>query len=141
MNAWSEPAAPPPGGVASVRLKSSGWSHGRWAAGNEPGPPGSSPRSTYSRKAAGRYGSSTSAELQLLCTSQSITRTAPQEIVPHARPRGMTIASSADEAGKVDHGLVDVDGAALRADPDADRHVAVAVVDRGDLVVDGVSGV
>src|SRR5215211_4119826 len=72
MNAWSEPAAPPRGGVASVRLKSSGCSHGRCAAGKEPRPPGSSPRSAYSRKAGGRYGSSTSAELQLLCTSQSI---------------------------------------------------------------------
>src|SRR4051794_41200904 len=59
-------------GAASVRLKSSGCSQGRCAWGNDPRPPGSSPRSRYSRKAEGRYGRRTSAEGQLLWTSQSI---------------------------------------------------------------------
>src|SRR5919206_3466191 len=62
----------PPGGTASARLKSSGCSHGRCACGKDPRSPGSSPRSRYSRNAAGRYGSRTRAELQLLWTSQSI---------------------------------------------------------------------
>src|SRR5918912_4387762 len=75
MSSWSDPGVEPSAGIASVRVKPSGCSHGRWPCGNEPRPPGSSPRSRKSRQYGSRWGRRTSADGHALWTSQSMIGT------------------------------------------------------------------
>src|SRR5919197_1160698 len=115
--------------MASVRVKPSGCSHGRWPCGNEPRPPGSSPRSRKSRQYGSRWGRRTSADGHALWTSQSMIAT-PLTGIPAPADGIRNFDAARREVGK------QLLGDAIRRAGDAEGGDApVVLVDRrGDAI-------